>query len=74
MTRALIAWICFILGVLVIVVDIAMPPLMPTGLFFLGVVVLVIWLWLIRAFTRAFWIDDDPRLAAIDNELEERGL
>jgi len=45
-----------------------------TGVAVAGVVLMVIAFYIWGAFTRSFWIDDDPRLAEIDAELEAAGL
>ncbi|NLP82608.1 hypothetical protein HF576_01980 [Microbacterium sp. CFH 90308] len=52
--RALLAWIAFVAGVLFIVVDVVRLSI--TGLFLLGVVLLVVWAWGIDAFRASFWI------------------
>ncbi|GAA1914986.1 hypothetical protein GCM10009775_04280 [Microbacterium aoyamense] len=58
--RVVVAWLCFVAGVLYIAADIVIPPLEPTGLFLTGLVALGVWLWGIGAFRSEFWITPDP--------------
>lgn len=67
--RGLLGWCGFAAGVVFVVVDIVRLNI--TGLFLAGVVCLAFWLWAIGALRRGFWVSDDPRLGAIDHDLEE---
>lgn len=70
--RALIAWCLFVAGVLFLTVDVV--RLQITGLAVLGVVLLLIWLWLIDAFRRDSWVqtitEDHPDALGSLDELE----
>lgn len=50
---AAFAWVFFFPGVLFVTVDVVRLNI--TGLFLLGVVFLVLWLYLLGGFTREFW-------------------
>ena len=70
--RALIAWCAFAAGALFVIVDIV--RLQIAGLAVLGVVLLIVWLWGIGAFTREFWIqtitEDHPNALGLLDQLE----
>ena len=53
---AIVAWLWFVSGVLLIVADLIDAN--PSGLGLLGIVYLILWLWLIGAFRADFWIAD----------------
>lgn len=58
------------LGLLVVLFDCA--DLNVGGITILGAVFIALAAWLGGAFTRDFWVSDDPRLGAIDVELSAR--
>lgn len=58
MIRALIAWLCFIAALIFMGFDVIDFTI--TGLFILGVVLLVVWARLLGIFTTAFWLIDGP--------------
>ena len=61
----------FIAGLILFAFDVA--RLNMTGIALAGVVLMAIAYWLWGAFTRGFWITDDPRYGEIDAELEAAG-
>lgn len=53
----MIARVFLTIGLILLLAD--FTRLQTTGVALLGVVFLLLWAWLIGAFTRAFWIQDD---------------
>jgi hypothetical protein len=56
--RALTAWAAFTAGVILVTTDIIRLNI--TGLFLLGVTLLILWFWGIGGFTPAFWNQGYP--------------
>jgi hypothetical protein len=69
--RGLLGWCGFAAGVVFVTVDIVRLNI--TGLFLGGVISLAFWVWAVGGFRRGFWVSDDPRLGAVDHDLEEQG-
>lgn len=59
MLPPVIAWLSFVIGLVLIGVDVA--RLQVTGLAVLGLVALLLWAYLLGVFTRAFWAAERPR-------------
>lgn len=70
LVRALVAWTAFLICVLSMVITIV--TLRVDGVTVIGAVAFAVWVWGIGAHRRDWWSTDDPQLAEVDHELEER--
>lgn len=71
MTRQLVGWLAFYIAFAFFGLDIARWTI--SGLALAGLILLVVWLWLIGGFRSSFWVEDDPTDEhTLLDELEEQ--